>query len=105
MPSIHDDFEGALRAAPTLDGASRPRAAAASAEARAEALIAALDDGGEGADLDPGADAFADAFAGARVVDVADIQRLADEAPRIVGATARPSPSRSSNPRRTISSP
>ena len=87
VPSIHDDFEGALRAAPTLDGASRsPRAAAASAEARAEALIAALDDGGEGADLDPGADAFADAFAGARVVDVTDIQRLADEGAAIVGA-------------------
>ena len=87
VPSIHDDFEGALRAAPTLDGASRPpRAAAASDEARAEALIAALDDGGEGADLDPGAVAFADAFAGARVVDVADIQRLADEGAAIVGA-------------------
>ena len=87
VPSIHDDFEGALRAAPTLDGASRPpRSAAASAEARAEALIAALDGGGEGADLDPGADAFADAFAGARVVDVADIQRLADEGAAIVGS-------------------
>jgi hypothetical protein len=87
VPSIHDDFEGALRAAPTLDGASRPpRSAAASAEARAEALIAALDGGGEGADLDPGADAFADAFAGARVVDVADIQRLADEGAAVVGS-------------------
>ena len=58
VPSIHDDFEGALRAAPGLDGAE------SSAAARAEALLAALDDGGE----NPGD------FEGARVVDAADFE-------------------------------
>ena len=58
VPSIHDDFEGALRAAPGLDGAE------SSATVRAEALLNAIDDGGENPSD----------FEGARVVDAADFE-------------------------------
>ena len=64
VPSIHADFEGALRASPKLG--ENESSSSVSVEAQAEALRAALDD----SESNPGGSS------GARIIDVGDFEQF-----------------------------